>query len=274
MESGYKYAVLGAGAVGKSLIARLPARARDLGPVSAVSFRLASRIANTLRAGYPVRSADELNDATVILFHSPPEQAGVLLELLEKAAIDWEGKSLIFCDCDDAPLVRQHVQAMGGATGSARQFGIPGRIAVEGNGAALTAARRIARDLKLKPIEVLPGSTDLFDAAVTLGNAAITPLIDYAASMLRGAGIRDAEAARVASALFSQTATDYARSGKQSWAWYMRGPDLERIEAQIAAAGEHLGPLLRQLLHFGFERFDKYPEVAAAMSRCGIKSTL
>ena len=47
----FKYGVLGAGAVAKSLIGRLPAKTRDLGPVSAVSFRVASRIANTLRAG-------------------------------------------------------------------------------------------------------------------------------------------------------------------------------------------------------------------------------
>ena len=146
LESRYKYGMLGAGAVGKSLIGRLPTRARDLGPVSAVSFRLASRIANTLRAGYPVRKMDELNDAAVILFHAPPEQAGVLLELLERAEISWEGKALIFCDCGDAPSFRVRVQAMGASTASARQFGIPGHIAVEGNGAALNAARRIARD--------------------------------------------------------------------------------------------------------------------------------
>ncbi len=67
------------------------------------------------------------------------------------------------------------------------------------------------------------------------------------------------------SALLLQTAMDCARSGKQSWAWYMRGPDAEQIEAQVAAAGKHLGPVLRQLLLFGFETFDKYPELAAAM---------
>jgi len=265
LEFRYKYGVLGAGAVGKSLIGQLPARMRDLGPVSAVSFRVASRIANTLKAGYPVRTAEELTDAAVVLFHSPPEQAASLLESLEEAAISWAGRSLVFCDCDDAPAARLRIQAMGASTALARQFGVPGHIAVEGNAAALNAAHRIARDLKLKAVEIVPGCTDLFDAAVTLSNSAITPLIDLAASMLRNSGIRDADAARMASALFLQTARDYAHSGKQSWAWYMRGPDVERIEAQVAAAGDHLGPLLRRLLLFGLETFDKYPEVAAAM---------
>jgi hypothetical protein len=271
LEFRYKYGVLGAGALGKSLIGRLPARVRDLGPVSAASFRVASRIANTLRAGYPVRTAHELNEAAVVLFHSPPEQAALLLESLEDADIPWAGRSLILCDCGDAPAARMRLQAMGASTAMARHFGIRGHIAVEGNASALNAAHRIARDLKLKALEVQPGCTDLFDAAVTLGRGAITPLIDCAASMLRHAGIRDAEAARIASAVFLQTARDYAHSGKQSWGWYMQGPDVERIQAQVGAAGAHLGPVLRQLLLFGLETFEKYPEVAAAMRRTGVR---
>lgn len=258
----YKYGVLGAGAVAKSLIGRLPAKTRDLGPVSGVSFRVASRIANTLRAGRAARTANELNDAAVILFHAPPDQVEILLEILRSAEIHWTGKALIFCDCDDAPGARAHFREKGANTAVAKQFGIPGRILVAGNGGALTAAHRIARELKLKAIEVLPDATDLFDAAVTLGSCAITPLIDCAATLLREAGIRDGEAARIASALFSQTASEYARSGKQSWAWYMRKPQRERVEAQIAAVGGRPAPVLRQLLLFGLETFDKYPEVA------------
>ena len=272
LESRFKYGVLGAGAVAKSLIGRLPARARDLGPVSAVSFRLASRIANALRAGYAARTADEMNVADVVLFHSPPEQAEALLEMLDSAEIHWIGTALIFCDCDDVRAARARFQAKGASTAVARQFGIPGRIVVAGNGSALTAANHIVRELKLKAVEILPGATDIFDAAVTLGNSAITPLIDHAAGLLRDAGIRDAEAAQIASALFSQTASEYARSGKQSWAWYMRQPEIERIEGQIAAAGAHLGPVLRGLLLFGLGTFEKYPAVARALRNLPKKS--
>jgi hypothetical protein len=234
---------------------------RSLGPVAAVSFRVASRIANTLRAGYAARSTDELDAAAVVLVHSRPDKACLLLQMLEAAKIQWSGKAVIFCDCDDAPEVRARLRARGASTAVARHFGIPGRILVAGNGAALTAALRIAHELKLKPVAILSGATETFDAAVTLATAAVTPLIDRAAGLLRDAGIRDAEAARIASALFLQTASDYAHSGKQSWAWYMRSPAAERIQRQIAAAGAHLGPALRQLLLFGLETFGKYAEV-------------
>jgi hypothetical protein len=252
---------LGAGAVSKSLVGKIPTNMRNLGPVAAASFRVASRIANTLRAGYAARSANELDAAAVVLVHSRPDQAYLLLDMLERAEIEWSGKAVIFCDCDDAPEVRARLRTRGASTAVARHFGIPGRILVAGNGTALTAALRIAHELKLKPVAILPTATDTFDTAVTLATAAITPLIDRVAGLLRDTGIRDAEAARIASALFAQTASDYAHSGKQSWAWYTRQPEAEQIQSQIAAGGEHLGLALRRLLLFALETFAKYPEL-------------
>jgi hypothetical protein len=267
LESRYKYGVMGAGAVSASLIGRLPSRTRELGPVSAVSYRVASRIANTLRAGHPVRTADDLNGVPCVLFHAPPDHLEVLLGLLEKAEIDWAGKALVFCDCTVGRAVTQRFQAKGASTAVARQFGIPGRIIVEGfDGVALQAVHRMARDLRMKAVEILPGSADLFDAAMTLGSAAITPLIDRAAALLRDAGIRDIEAARIASSLFERTARDYAHSGKQSWAWYVRKPAVASLEGQVAAAGPILEPVLRRLLLFGFETFRKHGEVAAELA--------
>jgi hypothetical protein len=267
LESRYKYGVLGAGAVSGSLIGQLPSKARVLGPVSAVSYRVASRIANTLRAGYPVRTADELGTVPGVLFHAPADQVETLLRLLDRAQIDWKGKALVFCDCLASRPVRQRFHAKGASTAVARQFGIPGRMVVEGDeGAGLHAARRIARELRMKAVEISPDAADLFDAAVTLGSAAITPLIDRAADLLRQAGIGDPEAARIASSLFEQTARDYAHSGKQSWAWYVRKPP-ERLEARIAAAGPRLAGVLRELLLFGFETFGKHGETGTEITQ-------
>jgi len=272
LEPRYKYGVLGAGAVGASLVGRLPSRTRDLGPVSASSYRVASRIANTLRAGYPVRTADELNAVPGVLFHAPPDHAAGLLGILEKAAIDWKGKALVFCDCVIDQAVRQRFKVRGASTAVVRQFAIPGRIIVEadrGSAArsdvALQTVHRIARELRMKAVPIAPGSEHAFDAAMTLGSAAITPLIDRAAALLRDAGIRGIEAAQLASSLFEQTARDFAHSGKQSWAWYVRKPPVESLKAQITAGGPRLEPVLRQLVTFGLESFRKHAEVAAEL---------
>jgi hypothetical protein len=259
---------LGAGKVSASLIGRLLSRrSRELGPVGAVSYRVASRIANTLRAGYPVRTADDLSGVPCLLFHSPPDYLETLVGLLEKAQIDWAGKALVFCDCTVGRAATRRFQAKGASTAVARQYSVPGRIIVEGfEGAALQAVHRMGRELRMKAVEILPGSADLFEAAMTLGSAAITPLIDRAAALLRDAGIRDLEAARIASSVFEQTARDYAHSGKQSWAWYVRKPAVASLEAQVTSTGPHLEPVMRQLLLFGFETFHKHKEVGAALA--------
>jgi predicted short-subunit dehydrogenase-like oxidoreductase (DUF2520 family) len=268
LESRYKYGVIGAGAVGASLIGLLPSRSRELGPVCGVSYRVASRTANTLRAGYPARAADELNRVDSVLFHSSPEHTGTLLELLETAQIEWKGKALVFCDCAVKRVVMERFQTRGASPAAARRFSLPGCMIVEGcDSAALSVVRRMARDLRMKVVEIAPGSADRFDAAVTLASAAITALIDQAAALLRNAGIRDIEAARIASLLFEQSARDYAHSGKQSWAWYMRKPELANLQAQLESAGPQLEPVLRHLLLFGFEAFHKHDEIGAGLTR-------
>ncbi|HEU5020240.1 MAG TPA: hypothetical protein VFT60_00070, partial [Bryobacteraceae bacterium] len=52
--------MIGAGALSKSVIGQLPRKAREIGPVAGVSYRVASRMRNALRAGYAVRGAEEL----------------------------------------------------------------------------------------------------------------------------------------------------------------------------------------------------------------------
>src|SRR5947209_20218778 len=54
-----EYGLIGAGGVNARVTGQLPRNAVALGPVGGVSFRVASRIANTLKAGWPVRSLDE-----------------------------------------------------------------------------------------------------------------------------------------------------------------------------------------------------------------------
>jgi hypothetical protein len=263
---------LGAGAVSGSLIGKLPSKGSEIGPVCAVSFRVASRIANALRAGYAARSADELNDVQAVLFHSPPEQAQGLLAVLEGAAIEWKGKALVFCDCSAPDDFRQRMQGRAASIAAVREFGIPGRMIVEVekgrdsmSAAALRTVHRIVRQMHVKTAEIPSASSALFDAAVVLGSAAITPLIDHAAALLRDAGIRDTDAAQIASALFEHTARDYAHSGKQSWLWHVRKPDAARLRELVAASGPNLTPMFRQLLLAGFERFKKHPDVAAQL---------
>ncbi len=250
-----------------SLVARLPKQALTLGPVAGVSFRVASRIANSLKAGVPARSPAELDGLRVILFHSSPEQFQPLVNALMAADIDWPAKSLIFCDCNPEESSAQWFRSQGASVACLRRCPLPGKLVVEGSGPALAGAQRMAKDLGMKPIELTAETADTFEAVMTLGSAALTPMIDQASLLLRQCGVRDTEAPRLAAALFEQTARDYARTGRQSWAWYQRVPRAERLLAQMEAAGAHLKGLLGEMIVFGMQEFGRHKETAQALRK-------
>jgi hypothetical protein len=258
-----EYGLMAAGAVNSSFIGRLPGKARALGPVAGVSYRVASRIANTLRAGTAARSADELDAVRLILFHSTAGQHETLMQLLRSARIQWPGKSLLFCDSDAAGA--DYFRSLGASVAGLRSCAIPGRMVLEGSNPSLATAYRMVRDLNMKAIEIDAGSAPAFEAAITLGTAALTPLIDRTAGLLRRCDIRDGEALHLAAALFEKTAKEYSHSGRQSWAWYTQEPDVASLLRQIDAVGGDLKPLLAQLILSGLEELSRHPEVARLM---------
>lgn len=267
-ESGskHKYGVAGAGAVARSLIGRLPGKAREIGPVVAVSYSVASRIANALRAGQASRDASGLNRPPVVLFHAPPDQVAGLLSVLESPALEWSGKSVVMCDCEVEEAELAPLVARGATVAWADEFGIPGYLALRGAPSpALKAAHRIARELRFHAVEIPQGSESGFHAALTLSAGAFTPLLDQVADLLRRSGVRESDAPRIAATLFQKTAADYAHSGKQSWNWYLKNPDPDALTPQIQAAGPQLGALLRQLVLLGCDVFDKHGDVAEAL---------
>lgn len=261
-ESQAEYGVIGAGALSKSLIGQLPRKSRQIGPVAGVSYRVASRMTNSLRAGFAVRSVDELNGMPVILFHAPDVQTRAIADLLALGTLDWREKSLIFCDCEVPIAILERFRGLGATTAVARQFGIAGAIMVEGTAQALAHALHIASELRLRAIQIKPGTSDVFAATLTLATAALTPLVNRAATLLRETGLRDKAAVRMATALFEQTIQEYGHSGRQSWVWHVRAPEAEQVEAELAAVDEPFRTLFRQLILTGFEDFEKHGTVA------------
>src|SRR6266853_5969880 len=72
-------AMAGGGRVSGSFVARLPRLAAELGPVAAQSYRLASRIVNSIGAGYPVKRYEDLDGSALILVCAPAEGLGPIV---------------------------------------------------------------------------------------------------------------------------------------------------------------------------------------------------
>jgi hypothetical protein len=257
-----EFGLMAAGAVTRSLIGQLRSRRRLIGPIAGVSLRVASRIANVLDAGFAARSPDELDSVRSVLFYSPPEHLAALLDLLAAAAITWEGKNLIFCDADISAALMQSFRDRGAAVAAVRRILGKSTAVIESDVPALVTARRVAADAGLQTFEIPAGNGELFAAALAICSAGLTPLIDRAANLLRRAGLRDADAVRLAARIVSQTANDYSHSGKQSWQWHVRPPDADRLAAALAAAPEDQREFVRELILSGFTDFNKHPEIA------------
>jgi len=89
-------ALVCAGAVNRSFLARMPAFLRSVGPVKASSLRVARRIANTLHAGCAVDAYSALNGAGPIWI-AVPEAAleRIVLDVAAEAAVD--GAMIVLC---------------------------------------------------------------------------------------------------------------------------------------------------------------------------------
>jgi hypothetical protein len=257
------FALIGAGPVASSLAANFAREPNSLGPVVAVSYRVASRIANSLGAGQPARDPAVLDRFPLILVHAPLNQMHVLAERLALAAISWSGKSLVFVDCDPGPMQRAPMNTASFAW--LRQCPMPGRLAVGGHNSALAAAIRLAGIIDRHPIVVPSSVKARFDAAMLMGGAAFTPLIDSVALILRETGMIDKQAARTAVALFESAVSGYSRSGRQSWQWHVQQPDVDAVESQIRALSDNEGGIVRALLQLGFERFQRHPTAASKL---------
>src|SRR5438045_4587917 len=138
------FAVAGGGRVNDSFVARLPRLTTELGPVAAQSYRLASRIVNSIGAGYPVRSYADLDVSHLILICAPHQSIASIASSLQ-AGLQCRGKIILLCEGAGHSLQLSELQSRGASVGSINP--IPGfegrRFVAEGNPAALREAKRL-----------------------------------------------------------------------------------------------------------------------------------
>src|SRR5258708_39497996 len=97
MKKAKSVALTGAGKLTDSPLSRFYWLSDRLGPVKSSSYRLASRIANYLRAGHPVKTVEEFQDSDLILLCVPKRILSHIVDELASSEIDFHGKALVLC---------------------------------------------------------------------------------------------------------------------------------------------------------------------------------
>ncbi len=241
MRKARSLALVGAGPVSRSFLARLPAVAEHLGPVTSLSFRLASRIANALRFGFPVAGYKELDRSRVVLVSLPARYLFRIVSELAAAPLDWPRKTVILCDGERDSAVLAPLAACGAATASMAPLeGFDEqRLLIEGDPAALLAARRLLAHGDVRLVELRRHTKAAYLAGLTFLTALSAPLLAAANDCFRSAGLNSRLASQVIERLGARTLRAYLKGGKKSWAGVAARGELaalERISPELAAS--------------------------------------
>ena len=234
-------ALVGAGPVSRSFLARLPAVAEHLGPVMSLSFRLASRIANAMRSGFPVAGYKDLDRSRVVLVALPARYLSRVVSELAAAPLDWTRKTVILCDGERDSAVLASLAARGAATASLAPLeGFDEkRLLIEGDPAALLAARRLLVHGDVRLVELRRQTKTAYVAGITFLTALSAPLFAAANDCFRSAGLNSRLRAQVIERLAARTLRAYLKGGGKSWTGVAaRGEAaaLERISPELAAS--------------------------------------
>jgi hypothetical protein len=169
-------ALLASGNAAASPVLRALAAAQAIGPVASTSLRVASRIANTMRAGRAVASVDAFEACHVVLISVPHPAVDAAVAQLAAAPFEWKHHTVILIGDDGEPLAP--LRELGAGTAVITTMpGFEDRLFVlEGARAALRELRSlIGRRARVELIP--PGARVRFDAAVILAMHALFPML-------------------------------------------------------------------------------------------------
>ena len=207
-----------------------------MGPVAAQSYRLASRIANSIGAGHPVKRYEDLNGSPLILICAPAEGVGPIVSALA-AAMECRGK--IFLACEGGADSRQlaSLKAKGAKVGSVQV--IPGfdgrRFVAEGDGAAVRVAKRLVRELGGRVEEISAAKLSVYAAGLSFGAGLFTPLMEASLLCLQEAGMPKPGAMKVVEALFQSSLRAYLYAGRRSWSGPVSAGDRAAMRVEMEA---------------------------------------
>lgn len=209
--------LIAAGGVNRTFVARMPVLLGRIGPVKAASFRVARRIANTLRAGHAVISYAALAPCDLIWIAVP--DAGLDKVSRDLAAVPMAGKIAVLCGSARDSFWPGPLLAAGArvATLNCVEESNERLFVAEGDPDAMRALVRVIAAEKRKLIQLRAASKALYLSGVHLATYLLLPWIAASVESLRDAGLSRHEATRVANALGGRALRSYVKAGPKAW---------------------------------------------------------
>ena len=247
--------LIAAGNLTDSPLTRFNRLSDSLGPVKSPSYRLASRIANILRAGHPVKDYAELEACGVILVSVPGAQVSrIVLELLA-SGISLRGKSVVLLsDWQDSSDLRS-LTSRGASVGSLSLVpGFDDLYLVEGDRRAILVCRHLVESRGTRTVAVERPLKPLYLAALTCTGSLLFALLLAASESLRHAGITPVLRATLLERQIHRTLRAFLKGGRRA---YTAPQELPRQLHALAAKNEALGNYLEQTTRLASRLLEK-----------------
>jgi hypothetical protein len=225
-------ALLASGNAAASPVLRAIAAAQAIGPVASTSFRVASRIANSMRAGRAAPSVDAFEACHVVLISAPDRDVDAAVAQLTAAPFEWEHRTVILIGDESEPLAP--LRELGAVTGVVTTMpGFEERLfLLEGERAALRELRPLL-GRTVRVILIPPGARARFDAAITLAGHALFPLLVAADAAFASTGLSRRLTDPVLEKAVQRALRAWINGRRKGWGT-LDGPGEARLASQIA----------------------------------------
>jgi predicted short-subunit dehydrogenase-like oxidoreductase (DUF2520 family) len=258
MKKAQSVGLIGTGSLTDSPLTRFWWLTERLGPVKSASYRVASRIANMLRAGRPVKDYAEFESCDLILVCVPEETVPQVVSEMASAGISWRGKAVVLCSTwlDGGELHQLSVR--GAAVGSICP--IPGfedeRYLVEGDPLAIRQLKSLVEYRDRRAVAVERSLKPFFLAALTSTGTLLFALLHVAHQSLHLAQIPPGLSATLLERQLTRTLRSFLKGGRRA---YPAARELPRQLRALSGANPELAHYLQESCHLASRLMSSRP---------------
>jgi predicted short-subunit dehydrogenase-like oxidoreductase (DUF2520 family) len=248
MKKAQSVGLIGTGSLTDSPLTRFWWLSERLGPVKSASYRVASRIANMLQAGHPVKDYADFESCVLILVCVPEETiANVVSEMVE-SGISWEGKAVVLCSTwlDSGEL--RELSARGASVGSIAPipgFPIQGsndeRYLVEGDPFAIRQSKSLVEYRERRAVAIERPLKPFYLAALTCTGTLLFALLHVASESLGHARVPPGLSATLLERQLIRTLRSFLKGGRRAY------PTARELPRQLRALSD-VNPELARFL--------------------------
>ncbi len=264
-------ALVGVGPVSVSWVAKLPGLRENLDFVKSGSLRVASRIANSIRAGAAVDTYEDLRKAELILVSVPEPDLPNTLRDMKAAALRWDNVSLVLCGKQFGTQDLLPFREIGATVGSLDLMDgfDEKRFLFEGDRGALLRLRRLVEEEgTAKIVELEERRRAVYEAGLTFANGMTFQMIAAAVEAMRSAGLKDKHAEIAVENAVVRALRGYMSGGRRGWSGPLADGDREELTRQYQGLLETKPDLAEMFLKIAIDFLaDRGPELGRAPER-------